>query len=185
MTTAYLQPTELGVHCPWARFYANPFRGGGRRVPIHYAAEVAGLSTWASPPVRPNACRWETTMFFRWVSNRVGAPAASFAGVAGLWPARRRSRSKRTDSSAKPTKTFPTPVHRKQRTAHREPRRHARDMQRLVDRRAAGDYTPRASQDETDDETGAGRARRNLTREPCQQAHTNRANNRRTGATNH
>ena len=114
---------------------SNPFRSGGRRV--FYLGQSA---------VRPHACRWEKANICRWVSNRVVAPAASLAGVAGRWPARRRSRTKRTESSTKPTKTFHTPVHRKQRTAHREPRRHARDMQRRVDRRAAGDYTPRASQ---------------------------------------
>ena len=74
-----------------------------------------------------------------WVPNRDVASAASLAGVAGRrrWPAslasRRRSRTKRTESSTKPTKTFHSPVHRKQRTAHREPRRNARgDIQRVA-----------------------------------------------------
>ena len=59
-----------------------------------------------------------------------------------------------------------------------------RDRPDHVDRRAAGDYTPRANQDETDEETVTRNARRNSTKESCKQAHTNRANNRRTDVKN-
>ena len=41
---------------------------------------------------------------------------------------------------------------------------------------------PRASQDETDDETGTREARRNSTKESCQQAHTYSAHDRRRDA---
>ena len=47
MTTAYRQPTELGVHCPWSRFYAKPFHGGRRRAESIISMDVA---TGRRPP---------------------------------------------------------------------------------------------------------------------------------------
>ena len=67
---------------------------------------------------------------------------------------RAAGRTKKTENLIKPTKTPHTPIHRNKRTAHREPTRHARDNSEQP-RRATGDSTPRASQDETDEETGA------------------------------
>ena len=153
---------------------------------LHFAAEIAGFQsisrrrspvffTWASMTVRPHACHWEKAMFPR-VSNRVVASAASLAGVAGRrrWPAslasRRRSRTKRTESSTKPIKTFHSPVHRKQRATHHEPRRHARDIQRLVEPLA---ITHRARANKTRPTKRPGHEKRGATRRrSCANRHT-------------
>ena len=63
MTTAYRQPTELGVHCPWCRFYAKPFRGGRRRAKsssMDFATGRRPGFDWANPLVRAHACHWES-----------------------------------------------------------------------------------------------------------------------------
>ena len=93
----------------------------------------------------------------------------------------KRSPTKKPTNFIIATKTPHTHKHRKQRTAHREPRRHARDHSEQP-RRATGDSTPRASQDETDEETGTREARRNSTKESCQQAHTYSVHDRRRDA---
>ena len=182
MTTAYRQPTELGVHCLWSRFMPNRFAA--------FVANSISMAVLAGR--RPSSY---------WANPLVHAPHRENSNNSFRTATASKSESARGSARNRPRAHSQTGIS----TGHDQVAcRKAREQSRVViepgavviatrrdcytataPRHAAGDCTSRAGQDETDEETGTRKARRNSRKESCQRAHTNRANNRRTDAKNH